>query len=82
MKPVKPTSLDVIVLTIETYAKLIAFRVAYTLALAYFSMMLWNECLVGAVGSIHPITWLQSWGINFLISMVASETHIIMKEEK
>jgi hypothetical protein len=82
MKPAKLTTLDVILLTTKTYVSLIAFRGIYTLVLAYFSMLLWNECLVGVIDFIHTITWLQSWGINFLISMAGSETNIIMKEEK
>ena len=29
-------------------------------------MLLWNECLVGAITGINQVTWLQSWGISLL----------------
>lgn len=29
-------------------------------------MVLWNECLVGAVTGINQIGWLQAWGISLL----------------
>lgn len=33
-------------------------------------MMLWNECLVGAINGINPIGWLQAWGILILFGML------------
>jgi hypothetical protein len=29
-------------------------------------MLLWNECLVGAITGINQVTWLQAWGISLL----------------
>lgn len=37
---------------------------------AYPVMLLWNGCLVDAVTGIHEITWLQSWGLIVLFSIL------------
>jgi hypothetical protein len=29
-------------------------------------MVLWNECLFGAVTGINQIGWMQAWGISLL----------------
>jgi hypothetical protein len=33
-------------------------------------MMLWNECLVGAVSIVNPIGWLQAWGLMVLFGLL------------
>ena len=33
-------------------------------------MMLWNECLVGAISVANPISWLQAWGIMVLFGLL------------
>ena len=33
-------------------------------------MMLWNECLVGAIDGVKEVTWLQAWGLNILSSFL------------
>ena len=37
---------------------------------SYFVMLLWNGCLVSAVDGVHPISWLQAWGISILFGML------------
>lgn len=52
-------------------APFIAYIVGYMLVsflLSYPLMLLWNYCLVDAVTVINPVTWLQMWGIGFLIA--------------
>jgi hypothetical protein len=33
-------------------------------------MLLWNECLVGAITGINQVTWLQAWGISLLCGLL------------
>lgn len=40
--------------------------------LAYPVMWLWNTCLVPAITTLYPVTWLQAWGIMFLVRMLAA----------
>jgi hypothetical protein len=40
------------------------------LLLAYPIKWIWNECLVGAVDGIHPITALQALGISVLCGIL------------
>jgi hypothetical protein len=66
--------------------KLIAIVSAIALALAgvmFISflmswpvMMLWNECLVGAVAGVNKVTWLQAWGISILTGILFKETSV------
>jgi hypothetical protein len=32
--------------------------------------MLWNGCLVGAIDGVKEVTWLQSWGLSMLCSLL------------
>jgi hypothetical protein len=48
----------------------VAVVVVFGLLLALPTMWLWNGCLVGAVGGVHEIGWLQAWGINTLFSIL------------
>jgi len=42
-------------------------------------MMLWNNCLVGALDGIRNVTWVQSWGLTLLFRALFT-TQIITKE--
>ena len=33
-------------------------------------MILWNECLVGAITGVNPIGWLQAWGLMVLFGLL------------
>jgi type III secretory pathway component EscS len=37
-------------------------------------MMLWNGCLVGAVAFVQEVTWLQAWGLQFLVGLLFNST--------
>jgi len=38
--------------------------------LAWPVMELWNQCLVPALDGVKPISWLQAWGLQFLVNML------------
>lgn len=40
------------------------------LIMSFPVMLLWNGCLVGAVGGINEISWLQAWGIMILFGLL------------
>ena len=42
---------------------------------SYFVMLLWNGCLVPAVG-VNDISWLQAWGITILCSILFKSTSV------
>ena len=42
--------------------------------LAWPVMMLWNNCLVGAIDGVKSIGWLQAWGIQFLFALLFKTT--------
>jgi hypothetical protein len=48
----------------------LAFLVLVSFLLSWPVYMLWNGCLVDAVNSIKEVTWLQSWGITVLCSLL------------
>lgn len=52
----------------------IATLVFISFLLSWPVMMLWNDCLVGAVDGIREIGWLQAWGIQFLFGMLFKST--------
>jgi len=52
----------------------LGMAVALGLLFAYPEMLLWNNCLVPAVPSIQPITWLQAWGIGALFALMFKNT--------
>jgi hypothetical protein len=37
---------------------------------SYFTMLLWNNCLVPAVDGINTVGWLQAWGLTLLFSIL------------
>jgi hypothetical protein len=48
----------------------IALLVAAAILFAWPVQLLWNGCLVGAVDGVHPITFWQALGLNFLFSIL------------
>ena len=49
---------------------MIALILFISFALSWPVMMLWNGCLVDAVTGVHPVTWLQAWGLTILSSFL------------
>ena len=49
---------------------ILALVVFLGMLLSYPVMLLWNGCLVPAVGSVHEITWLQAWGLMILFGFL------------
>jgi hypothetical protein len=47
-------------------AGLFATALLISFLLSYPVMVLWNECLVGALEGARQITWMQAWGISAL----------------
>jgi hypothetical protein len=39
---------------------------ALSFLLSWPVYMLWNGCLVGAVGGVSEVSWLQAWGLTIL----------------
>jgi hypothetical protein len=48
----------------------IALLFVACIILAWPVQLLWNYSLVGAVDGVHPITFWQALGINFLFSIL------------
>ena len=44
--------------------------VALTIIAGLVPQLTWNHCLIGAVDGVHPITFLQAWGLNILCGML------------
>lgn len=42
--------------------------------------LLWNECLINAVDGVHPITFWQALGLNFLFSILFKGTSTSTKK--
>jgi hypothetical protein len=47
---------------------------------SYFTMLLWNNCLVPAVDGVHTVSWLQAWGITLLFSILCKTRTYRSKE--
>ena len=61
----------------EKFSVIVGFVVLIVLAsflLSWPVFMLWNGCLVGAVDSVHTITWLQAWGLTILCGFLFKST--------
>lgn len=57
----------------STGKKIIIIAVLYVvtlLAVSYFAMLLWNACLVFAVGFVYQVSWMQMTGIIVLIQLI------------
>ena len=48
----------------------IALIIFAAVLFAWPVQLLWNGCLIDAVDGIHPITFWQAMGINFLFSIL------------
>jgi len=57
----------------------IAASLFFSLLMSWPVMMLWNECVVGAVTGVNKITWLQGWGVSILTGILFKETSISFK---
>lgn len=53
---------------------LIGILLLTSLVLSLPVYWLWNGCLVDAVTSVQPVTWLQAWGINVLAAFLFKTT--------
>jgi hypothetical protein len=51
---------------IPVFLTAIFLGVLLGLIVSYPIMILWNNCLVGAVAGINEIGWLQAWGLSLL----------------
>ena len=48
----------------------IAVLIVIGIFFAWPVQLLWNECLINAVDGVHPITFWQALGLNFLFSIL------------
>ena len=55
---------------VSSIVSIIALGLVFSFLLSWPVYMLWNGCLVGAIDAIHPITWLQAWGLTILCSFL------------
>jgi hypothetical protein len=55
---------------IGTAVMIVAGVLFVSFLLSWPVMMLWNGCLVPAVDGVKQISWLQAWGLQFLINML------------
>jgi hypothetical protein len=55
---------------IAFFAGMFAVAVALSALFSVPVWLLWNDCLVGAVAGVQPVTWLQAWGLTLLCSFL------------
>ncbi len=60
---------------IGALSAILVLIVGLTALFSYFVMLLWNGCLVPAVG-VNEISWLQAWGIAILCSILFKSTSV------
>ena len=58
----------------------ISLLVVAAILFAWPVQLLWNECLIGAVDGVHPITFWQALGLNFLFSILFKGTSTSTKK--
>ena len=58
----------------------IALLVVAAILFAWPVELLWNGCLIGAVDGVHPITFWQALGLNFLFSILLKGTSTSSKK--
>ena len=63
-------------LILSAFVGIIALIVGLSLLFSWPVWMLWNGCLVGAIGGVHQITWLQAWGLSILCAFLFKSTAI------
>jgi len=55
---------------LEVFLSAIALLFVACVLLAWPTQLLWNYSLIGAVDGVHPITFWQALGINFLFGIL------------
>lgn len=65
--------MDKVITVVATILTGLAILVALSALFSFFVMLLWNACLVPAVG-VNSISWLQAWGISILCGMLFKST--------
>jgi hypothetical protein len=58
----------------------ISLLVVAAILFAWPVQLLWNGCLIGAVDGVHPITFWQALGLNFLFSILFKGTSTSSKK--
>lgn len=61
---------DTTLKAISAILGLIIVSVVLGAILSYPIMLLWNGCLAPAVNGVNEVTWLQSWGLMVLFSLL------------
>ena len=51
---------------IPVFLTALVLGVLLGLIVSYPIMILWNNCLVGAIAGANEIGWLQAWGLSLL----------------
>jgi len=54
---------------------IIAAAFLLSLVMSYPLMLLWNGCLVPAFSLLSEVSWLQMWGITFLIQSLCKTSN-------
>jgi hypothetical protein len=55
---------------------LIFALILLALLLSYPAMLLWNGCLVPAIPALAPVSWLQMFGIQVLLSILVPRASV------
>ena len=55
---------------IGVFAGSVVYIILISFLFSYFTMLLWNNCLVPAVDGINTVGWLQAWGLTLLFSIL------------
>jgi hypothetical protein len=55
---------------------LILALILVALLLSYPAMLLWNGCLVPAIPALAPVSWLQMFGIQVLLSILVPRASV------
>lgn len=58
----------------------IALLIMLAILFAWPVQLLWNGCLISAVDGVHPITFWQALGLNFLFSILFKGTSTSSKK--
>ncbi len=63
----------------NAFIKIIALLITLillALLLSYPAMLLWNGCLVPAIPALAPVSWLQMFGIQVLLSILVPRASV------
>lgn len=69
------TKMEKVIGAVGALVVIIAAIVGLGALFSYFVMLLWNGCLVPAIG-VNDISWLQAWGITILCSILFKSTSV------